>query len=128
MIFRGALILAKKEQFDVVQVTDVEFSMLSLALALFGRGIPPVVLLVHAANFSFFKYPGNIFFRCYKVFQREFLRTRLGREIKAVVTEAGYAAIREDRIKITHDDMLHGIERVNAEVEMGSDDYLRMFG
>lgn len=90
VIFKAALDFAKKEKFDVVQVTDVEFGILALLLALKGRDAPPVVLLIHAPNFSFSKYPGNMIFRLYKVLQRELLRTRLGREIKAIVSLGEY--------------------------------------
>ncbi len=90
VIFKAALDFAKKEKFDVVQVTDVEFGILALLLALKGRGVPPIVLLIHAPNFSFSKYPGNAVFRLYKVLQRELLRTRLGREINAIVSLGEY--------------------------------------
>lgn len=90
IIFKAALDFAKRERPDVIQVTDVEFGIVSLLLWLKAKNLPPLVLLSHAANFSFAKYPGNIIFRLYKVFQREVLRTRLGREIKAIVTLGEY--------------------------------------
>lgn len=49
-----------------------------------------------------------------------------GAEIKAVCTEAGYAAIRENRIKVSMPDFLHGISKVKSSE--GSDDFKRMFG
>lgn len=51
-----------------------------------------------------------------------------GAEIKAVATEAGYFAIRDDRTKITEKDFLNAIEKVSAEVVLEGDDYLKMFG
>jgi proteasome regulatory subunit len=51
-----------------------------------------------------------------------------GAEIKAICTEAGYAAIRKDRTKITMTDFNEAIERVGAEVENEGTDYLNMFG
>jgi len=51
-----------------------------------------------------------------------------GAEIKAVATEAGYFAIRENRTKIKESDFLDAIDKVSAEVDMEGDDYLRMFG
>jgi len=51
-----------------------------------------------------------------------------GAEIKAVVTEAGYFAIREDRTKIKEEDLLGAIKKVAAEAQAEGEDYLRMFG
>jgi len=51
-----------------------------------------------------------------------------GAEIKAVCTEAGYFAIRENRTKITRKDFLKGIEKVNQEEQAEGQDYMRMFG
>ncbi|HLF54093.1 MAG TPA: AAA family ATPase [Candidatus Nanoarchaeia archaeon] len=51
-----------------------------------------------------------------------------GAEIKAVATEAGYFAIREDRTKIKEEDFIKAIKKVAAEVEREGGDYLKMFG
>jgi len=51
-----------------------------------------------------------------------------GAEIRAVCTEAGYFAIREDRIKITREDLLKGIDKVNQEELTEGQDYMNMFG
>ena len=51
-----------------------------------------------------------------------------GAEIKAVCTEAGYFAIREDRTKVARKDFLKAIDKVKQEEEVEGDDYLRMFG
>lgn len=51
-----------------------------------------------------------------------------GAEIKAVATEAGYFAIREDRTKIKEDDFINAMKKVAAEVEREGGDYLKMFG
>lgn len=51
-----------------------------------------------------------------------------GAEIKAVVTEAGYFAIRENRTRIKEEDLLDGIKKVTAEAQTEGEDYLRMFG
>lgn len=50
-----------------------------------------------------------------------------GAEIRAVVTEAGYFAIRTDRTVITKDDFLKAVEKVKREEELEGDDYLDMF-
>jgi len=50
-----------------------------------------------------------------------------GAEIKAVATEAGYKAIRENRAKITEEDLLESIDKVRQE-ELEDGDYVRMFG
>ncbi|MEM3154926.1 MAG: AAA family ATPase [Candidatus Woesearchaeota archaeon] len=51
-----------------------------------------------------------------------------GAEIKAVATEAGYFAIRDNRTKIREDDFVNAVHKVSAEVDMEGDDYLKMFG
>lgn len=51
-----------------------------------------------------------------------------GAEIKAVATEAGYFAIREDRTKIKEEDFINAMKKVAAEVEREGGDYLKMFG
>jgi len=51
-----------------------------------------------------------------------------GAEIRAVATEAGYFAIRENRTKVDQADFDGAIEKVLNEVRTEGDDYLRMFG
>ena len=51
-----------------------------------------------------------------------------GAEIKAVITEAGYFAIRKNRTKILEKDFLSGIIKVKADESLEGDDYLKMFG
>jgi proteasome regulatory subunit len=51
-----------------------------------------------------------------------------GAEIKAVCTEAGYFAIRQNRYIVTQEDFLSAIEKVRREEESEGRDYLRMFG
>ena len=51
-----------------------------------------------------------------------------GAEVKAVCTEAGYLAIRNDRVHITHQDFEEAIEKVLRREEQEGTDYLKMFG
>lgn len=51
-----------------------------------------------------------------------------GAEIKAVCTEAGYFAIRENRTNITRKDFLKAIDKVKQEEGTEGEDYMRMFG
>ncbi|MBI4450694.1 AAA family ATPase [Candidatus Woesearchaeota archaeon] len=51
-----------------------------------------------------------------------------GADIKSVATEAGYCAIRQDRVKISHEDFVEAIERVAAELRFESEEYKAMFG
>ena len=51
-----------------------------------------------------------------------------GAEIKAVATEAGYFAIRENRTKVRELDFIHAVQKVAAEVDIEGEDYLKMFG
>ncbi|HLC97001.1 MAG TPA: proteasome-activating nucleotidase [Candidatus Nanoarchaeia archaeon] len=51
-----------------------------------------------------------------------------GAEIKAVCTEAGYFAIREDRKKVTKQDLLKAIDKVKEEERLEGEDYMHMFG
>lgn len=50
-----------------------------------------------------------------------------GAEIKAVATEAGYFAIRDNRFKVNQKDFLDGIAKVKKE-EQQSEEYKAMFG
>lgn len=51
-----------------------------------------------------------------------------GAEIRAVCTEAGYFAIREDRKKVFLSDFLKAVDKVRREEEMEGSDYMGMFG
>ncbi len=51
-----------------------------------------------------------------------------GAEIKATCTEAGYFAIREDRVKISKKDLLDAIKKVKKEEKKDGKDYMNMFG
>ena len=51
-----------------------------------------------------------------------------GAEIKAVCTEAGYFAIRENRTKVINKDFLKAIDKVMKEEEAEGRDYMNMFG
>jgi proteasome regulatory subunit len=51
-----------------------------------------------------------------------------GAEIHAVVTEAGYFAIRDSRIKVTEEDFLQAIEKIRAGGPAEDNDYVAMFG
>jgi len=51
-----------------------------------------------------------------------------GAEIRAVCTEAGYFAIRENRTKVNEKDLSKAIKKVKEEEAMEGRDYMRMFG
>ncbi len=51
-----------------------------------------------------------------------------GAEIKAVVTEAGYFAIRDGRTKVTEEDVLMAIDKVRSGSPVEDEDYTKMFG
>ncbi len=51
-----------------------------------------------------------------------------GAEVKAVCTEAGYFAIRENRNKVTQEDFLKAIIKVRKTEELEGKDYMGMFG
>lgn len=51
-----------------------------------------------------------------------------GAEIKAVCTEAGYFAIRNNRTKIIEDDLLKAIKKVKKEEERLGTKFLKMYG
>ena len=79
----AALAMCRTREFDVLYMTDVEFLVASLLLRAHRRRLPPVVMEVNAANFSFRDYPGSVLRKSYKVIQREVFRNTLGREIAA---------------------------------------------
>ena len=51
-----------------------------------------------------------------------------GAEIKAVCTEAGYFAIREDRTVVRKEDIAEAIDKVKNEEKFEGTDYMNMFG
>jgi len=51
-----------------------------------------------------------------------------GAEIKAVVTEAGYFAIRKNRTRVIEKDLLDGVNKVKQEEQRDGGQYLHMFG
>ncbi len=85
-ISSAALTRCRSARYDVVYLTDVEFLTASLLLKRYRAYLPPVVMEVSAANWSFRDYPGSFAKKCYKVLQREVFRTTLGKEIRAIST------------------------------------------
>lgn len=51
-----------------------------------------------------------------------------GAEVRAVCTEAGYFAIRDNRSQINHKDFLDAIEKVRADEKREAEDYMNMYG
>lgn len=51
-----------------------------------------------------------------------------GAEIKAVCTEAGYFAIRENRTQVSQQDFERAVEKVRLSEEREGEDYMHMFG
>ncbi len=82
-ITAAALAMCRTREFDVVYMTDVEFLVAALLLKVRRGRLPPVVMEVSAANFSFADYPGPVLKKGYKIAQREVFRTTLGKEIAA---------------------------------------------
>jgi len=85
VITSAALKYALSHNVDAVFITDSEFLTASLLLMRYRRKLPPVVMHVNAANFSFNAYAGSILNKTYKVFQREIFKKVLGNPIKTLV-------------------------------------------
>jgi proteasome regulatory subunit len=51
-----------------------------------------------------------------------------GAEIRAVCTEAGYFAIRQNRRTIKKEDLIKAVKKVREEAELEGEDYMGMFG
>ncbi len=51
-----------------------------------------------------------------------------GAEIKSACTEAGYFAIRSDRVSVTHEDFTQAVDKIKKEKVGESTEHLRMFG
>ena len=51
-----------------------------------------------------------------------------GAEIKSVVTEAGYCAIRADRNIVKEEDFIHAIQKIRKKEDQYGKDYVSMFG
>ncbi len=79
------------------------------------------ILKIHSKNMSFDK----------KI-NMELLTSRMegfsGAEIKAVCTEAGYFAIRNNRTSVTKEYFLKAIDKVRQEEKAEGEDYMGMFG
>jgi glycosyltransferase involved in cell wall biosynthesis len=80
---RQALKYIKRNDFDIVFVMDTEYSILSILLRLYAKKIPPLVLMVQAANFSFSKFSGNPIIKIYKTIQKRILQSAIPKKIKA---------------------------------------------
>jgi len=80
---RQAIKYIKKNDFDIVFVMDTEYSILSILLKLCAKKIPPLVLMVQAANFSFSKFAGGSILKIYKTIQKRILQSAIPKKIKA---------------------------------------------
>jgi glycosyltransferase involved in cell wall biosynthesis len=74
VIFDAALRLAQSGDFDVLYVLDVDRMVFSLKLLCSRTNYPPIVMELHAANFSFQEYEGDLIRKMYKLMQKEVLR------------------------------------------------------
>ena len=83
-VFSESLRLATARRFDIVHATGTEFMTAALLLKIFSTRIPPVVMEINAANFSFSTYDGTMVRKAYKVVQREIFKKTLGCEIKGI--------------------------------------------
>jgi len=90
VILKYALKLCKKEKFDVLYLTDVEYLTASLLLKWYRKHLPPVVWHVQAANFSYDSYLGSRLKKLYKVFQRSIFSSTLNQEVKGFAVLGEY--------------------------------------
>jgi len=90
VILRAALRFLKNNHFDVVQIFDAEYGILSILLRFYRKILSPVALMISAPNFAFSRYPGFFLKKLYKVLQKAILKSCLDKEIKAVVTLGNY--------------------------------------
>lgn len=90
VILRAALRFLKDNRFDIIQIFDAEYGILSLLLRFYRKILPPAALMISAPNFAFSRYPGFFLKRLYKVLQKAILKARLGKEVKAIVTLGNY--------------------------------------
>jgi len=58
----------------------------------------------------------------------EMTKNLSGAEIKAICTEAGYFAIRANRITVSRDDFIKAIDKIKAVEEIEGKEYIKMFG
>lgn len=78
------------------------------------------ILKIHAKNMNFEKFDNNSLLEKMDSFS--------GAEIRAVCTEAGYFAIRENRFSVLEGDFLKAVEKVKQREQLEATDYLDMFG
>ncbi|MBN4049113.1 proteasome-activating nucleotidase [archaeon AH-315-M20] len=79
------------------------------------------ILKIHCNKMKFYK---DVNLKNLSVLMEDFS----GAEIKAVCTESGYFAIRDNRTKITKKYFLKAIEKVKTEGSTEGEDYMNMFG
>ena len=78
------------------------------------------IFRIHTKNMRLASIPDSII---------KLLEGTSGAQIKAIATEAGYFAIREERVRVRETDFFSAIEKMNKQQEKeGSKDYLQMFG
>lgn len=83
VITKSAFNLCKKDKFDGIYITDVEFLTSAILLKAYSGYLPKIIMQINASNFSFNEYPGNFVKKTYKVFQREVFRLAVDKEISA---------------------------------------------
>ena len=83
VILNAALNLTKLKKYHGIYITDCEFALASFLLKMNSAKLPPVIMQINASNFSFKDYPGNLFKKIYKSFQKEIFRMVVGKEISA---------------------------------------------
>ena len=70
--------------FDAIYISDAEFLMASIALAMNSKNRQPILMQINASNFSFDEYPGSILKKIYKSFQTFWLRKAIKLYIEGI--------------------------------------------
>ncbi len=83
VILKAALKFAQINKFDIVQIFDTEYGIISVILKLYRINFP-IILMVNAPNFSYSEFTGPFLIKIYKGFQKRLLSSLLGTKIKGV--------------------------------------------
>ena len=107
-ILRAALMYVRENKYDLIQIFDSEYSILSLLLLFYGKPLSKVVVHISAPNFAYNEYNGPFILKLYKMLQRNILSFCIRKRVNGVNSLGEY-----------HREMLIKQLEIPENVEMG---------
>ncbi|OGF50356.1 MAG: hypothetical protein A2231_02360 [Candidatus Firestonebacteria bacterium RIFOXYA2_FULL_40_8] len=84
IIIRAALKYIRKNKYDLIQIFDTEYSILSLLLLFYGSSSSKVVVHISAPNFAYNEYNGPFILKLYKMLQRNILAYCIKKRVNGI--------------------------------------------